>query len=215
MPKELPPIDDDIHAALQEFAEPLVDDYNTVLRKVIDLARQARSNGAEAVAGRTVMVLKGTKGIDPRGKWGANQGKPLPTVSPQIAASTPEPAPKSLRKKHRATARQAKRMRSSKSRAPRGSLLPEREYEVPLLQSLAEMGGSAHSGAAIERVGEKVADRLTDIDREVIDSGLVRWKNRVQFVRLGLMKSGDMVAGSQRGVWTISDQGRKRIEAEG
>jgi hypothetical protein len=194
MSKQLPPIDDDIFAALQEFAEPLVDDYNSTLRKVIALAREAKSKAGSPPGARPRFEGLLTEREDSPRRRG------LPATARQATANG-QKGPS----KHKGT----------KTRAPRGSLLPESEYELPLLETLAQLGGSGPSATVIEKVGEKLDDRLTEVDREPIDSGYVRWKNRVQFVRLGLMKSGDMEHGSQRGIWALSDQGRKRVEAEG
>jgi len=63
----------------------------------------------------------------------------------------------------------------------------------------------------IAQVEKELGSRLTETDREKLSSGGVRWQNRVQFVRLRLIKQGDMVGGSPRGVWEISESGRKRL----
>ena len=112
-------------------------------------------------------------------------------------------------------------IRSSKSkkghgrRPQRGHLLPEREYEMPILVSLAKRGGLAASSEVIEAVGELLQDRLTDDDRDVLKSGLVRWRNRAQFVRLKLVQAGQMKKDSPRGIWELTAAGAKRVEANG
>jgi hypothetical protein len=55
---------------------------------------------------------------------------------------------------------------------------------------------------------------LTEVDRQQLSSGDVRWRNRAQFVRLRLVEQGDMVKDSPRGVWEISEQGQRRLAAE-
>jgi len=89
--------------------------------------------------------------------------------------------------------------------------LPESEYEIPILQALKEAGGRAPATEVIDRVGALLEGRIQPPDWETLDSGMVRWKNRVQFVRLALVKSGDMKRDSPRGVWEISDQGLGRF----
>jgi hypothetical protein len=54
--------------------------------------------------------------------------------------------------------------------------------------------------------------KLTPSDHEALDSGEVRWRNRAQFVRLSLIKKGDMKTASPRGVWEISVQGSERLQ---
>jgi restriction endonuclease Mrr len=62
----------------------------------------------------------------------------------------------------------------------------------------------------IKAVGDELADRLTETDRSLNTSGLIRWENRVQFARLTLVKTGDMDSTSRRGIWRITEKGRQR-----
>jgi len=99
-------------------------------------------------------------------------------------------------------------------RARVGELLSEKEYELPILRYLDSHGGEAPTADVIHAVGEEVADRLTETDWSYNNSGLIRWQNRVQFARLTLVKSGDMDGASPRGTWRITEQGRRRAQAD-
>jgi hypothetical protein len=99
--------------------------------------------------------------------------------------------------------------RKKAGRASPGSILPESEYEVPILRELVERGGSGHATDVTDAVGQRMVDRLTEMDREKLDSGDIRWRNRVQFTRLKLKERGLIAADSPRGVWEITDAGRK------
>jgi hypothetical protein len=99
------------------------------------------------------------------------------------------------------------------ARAMRGTLLPESEYEMPILRYLAGHGGRAPSREVVDAVGEVLADRLTDADRLPLNSGEIRWKSRAAFVRLRLIEKGDLAGQAQRGTWEITDQGRARVQA--
>lgn len=103
------------------------------------------------------------------------------------------------------------RTRNRQPRAAAGSILPEDEYVRPLLESLDELGGSAPSRDVIERVGKKLDDRLTEIDRAPLGSGSIRWHSRLQFVRLRLIDRGLMTREAPRGVWVITDKGRESV----
>lgn len=107
-----------------------------------------------------------------------------------------------------------RRSRSKGMRAPAGSLLPETEYEDPILRALVEMGGRGPTSEVVDRVGVIIGDRLTDLDQEVLASGDVRWRNRVQFTRLKLIEEGLMAKDSPRGTWEITDDGRARVGSE-
>jgi len=148
-------LDDDVFAAIQQRAEPLVDDVNSVLRRVL---ANGDSGGASA----------------PR--------------APGPAAPMP-------------------------GRAAPGSILSEREYEVPILLELMERGGSGHATEVTDAVGERLADRLTDLDKGNLDSGEVRWRNRTQFTRLTLRKRGLLKGNSPRGIWELTDEGWKVARA--
>jgi Mrr N-terminal domain len=102
---------------------------------------------------------------------------------------------------------------SSPPRAPAGSILPESEYELPILRELLERGGSGQATEVTTAVGKRLADRLTELDREKLDSGGVRWRNRVQFTRLTLKERGLIKKSSQRGVWELTDEGRVAAES--
>ncbi len=101
-----------------------------------------------------------------------------------------------------------------RTRVPKGSILQEAEYEIPILRALHELGGSAPSREVIGRAGELLDGKLTPVDHETLDSGDVRWRNRAQFVRLSLIKKGDMKTDSPRGFWEISAQGSDRLQGQ-
>lgn len=139
-------LDEDVWGELQSLAEPLVDTPNTVLRRLLGLAKGDVSVVADA-SQRT-------------------------------------------------------------GRAPVGSLLPESEYELPILAVLESRGGSAPARDVVHAVGEIMAERLTERDRELLpNGGGERWQNRVQFSRLRMKEKGLIKSGSPRGLWELADAG--------
>lgn len=169
MKRQLPPVDEDVFAALQARAEPLVDDINSVLRRLLGLEQP-----------------------------------PGPTHTPGRASNSSEQA----RRPRSKTPAQAKT-----KRATRGATLPDTEYELPVLQALTRIGGRAPAAEVIESVGQSLAPHLRDADLDQLASGEIRWRNRVQFARLRLVRSGDMANNSPRGTWEITSKGRSRISA--
>ena len=112
---------------------------------------------------------------------------------------------------------QQRRQRAKVTRLPRaktGTILPESEYEIPMLEIISEHGRRAAAREVLDELETRLSGRLTEVDRQELGSGNVRWRNRAQFVRLRLIEEGDMVKNSPRGVWEISEQGRRRIAAD-
>lgn len=176
MPVQLPPIDDDVYAALQAQAVPLEDDVNSVLRRLLGVQTARAHVTAQA------------------------------DVSAK-AASASRPQARRVR-----SPRGSGRLRT---RAPKGSILPEEDYELPILRTLEHLGGRVPTREAIAQVEREIGPKLTPADRQELSSGGLRWQNRVQFVRLRLIEKGEMVAGSPRGVWEISPAGRNRVQEAG
>jgi hypothetical protein len=122
--------------------------------------------------------------------------------------AAPRPADKvSPKRTRRAKAPGRKR----RTRAPAHSLLPDTEYELPILRVLSDAGGRLPTREAVAAVGTLVRDRLTDLDQEETPNGGLRWQSRIQFKRLQMVKDGLLIAGSPRGVWEISDAGRAKL----
>jgi negative regulator of replication initiation len=131
----------------------------------------------------------------------------------------PDRPPSSVARRAQAAPRKPARRKVAKvarrTRALKGSILPEMDYQLPILRAIEELGGRAPSSEVIDRVGKLLEERLSDTDREAISSGDLRWRNRAQFVRLALIKAGDMKSDSPRGLWEISEQGRSRLAEQG
>jgi hypothetical protein len=134
-----------------------------------------------------------------------------PVVAPEARPTRPASAAK--RVVHPKIKRTKAKEPAKRERAPRGSLLPEEEYDVPLLRTLEEHGGSASFKEAVAGVDDKLGDRLTDLDRAQLSSGTIRWESRLQFVRLRLVENGLMDKNSPRGVWAITDAGRELLSS--
>ena len=100
--------------------------------------------------------------------------------------------------------------RRPEQRLPRGVLLPESEYRMPILQVLYERGGAAPAGAVIDEVGRRLGDRFSEEDHEYLSSGGIRWRKRAQFVRLQLIEEG-LLDGSTWGIWALTEAGRQAV----
>src|SRR5437879_5898255 len=81
---------------------------------------------------------------------------------------------------------------SRRTRVSSSAVLPLDAYEIPLLLALAEGGGAASASVVIDRVGELLGEQLTDVDRQRLKSGPIRWRNRAQFAKESLLKAGQI-----------------------
>ena len=180
-------IDGDVFAELQRLATPLVDDANSVLRRVLGLPSPVRRIHADTVADGTQRADRD----EPRDAGVAQfHARKIQRDDKLPIAPVPEPIVASI---------------------PRGSRLPQAEYEVPILEALIELGGSAPSSRVVELTGSKLRDRLTRVDWTRVKSGETRWENRVRFARLMLKKLGQVADDSPHGTWEITDAGRARV----
>jgi hypothetical protein len=90
-------------------------------------------------------------------------------------------------------------------------LLPEGEYWLPILEILVESDGSLKGRDVINRLEDRLAPRLTQRDHEVLTMGETRWRNRARFARLRMKEKGLISSNSPRGIWEITDGGRRYL----
>ena len=88
--------------------------------------------------------------------------------------------------------------------------IPRSSYELPLLRSIAEMGGEVIPGAELyQKVAVKMGFAGQEMEYDLVHAR-DKWVYTLQWVRHALVKSGDL-DGSRRGIWAITEQGRQRL----
>lgn len=104
--------------------------------------------------------------------------------------------------------------RSRLKKLKRGLRTSEEEFRIPILQSLVELGGSAPMNEVLNKVEKLMTYRLNLYDRQPLpsDPTLPRWRNTAQWARMSMVKEGLLSSASPRGVWEITDNGRKLLE---
>lgn len=91
---------------------------------------------------------------------------------------------------------------------------PVKAYRKPILRALVDLGGRGRRTKVMDKVGERMKGTLTSGDYEMLaESEIIRWQSRVAWQAssmrsLGLMKRDS----SRRGVWEITDAGRKWLD---
>jgi Mrr N-terminal domain len=90
---------------------------------------------------------------------------------------------------------------------------PIQAYWKPILQTLVEIGGRSRRKRVVDTVGEKMKGILTKADYgKLPQSGYTRWRNRVAWQASNMRRDGYIRNDSTRGVWEITDAGRKWLD---
>lgn len=90
---------------------------------------------------------------------------------------------------------------------------PVKAYWRPILQTLVEMGGRGRREKVIEVVGKKMKDILTPADsKKLPQSKYIRWENRVAWQASNMRSEAYIKNDSPRGIWEITDAGRKWLD---
>lgn len=99
-------------------------------------------------------------------------------------------------------------------RLERGLRTPEDEFRVPILQSLVDLGGSASMNDVLDKVEKLMSHKLNTYDRQTLpsDPTIQRWRNTAQWAKFTMVKEGLLSSTSPRGVWEITDNGRRFLE---
>lgn len=84
------------------------------------------------------------------------------------------------------------------------------DYEQPILNALADLGGRASRHEIAQLVRNELAPKMTDIDKERVPSGMHRWQTHLSKARANLIDRGQIKACSPRGRWERAD-----LEASG
>lgn len=99
----------------------------------------------------------------------------------------------------------------------KGVITTHDEYCQPLLEVLVEIGGKGPTDEVLDCLGEKMKGTLKPVDYEChkSDEKQIRWRNSAQWARNKMVNTdGRMKKGSRRGIWEISDKGRKWLERQ-
>jgi len=91
----------------------------------------------------------------------------------------------------------------------KGRKTPQKEYRIPILETLIEMGGRGRVKDVLEKVEGKMKGRLTKADYESVPSGEERqWRNLARWERKNMVRKRLLKDNSPRGIWEITDKGR-------
>ncbi|ANE41193.1 hypothetical protein JM64_03735 [Fervidobacterium ngatamarikiense] len=90
-----------------------------------------------------------------------------------------------------------------------GMRTPEREFIIPILESLIELDGKGKVSEVLKLVFERMKNKLKTYDLEKIPAGEIRWRNTARWARKMMIKEGLLEPNSPNGIWEITDKGRE------
>lgn len=167
--------------------DSLLQAMDAVIREVEEAGASAFREGDQEKVERLLFILKSLKSMKDR----------LATLS-QVAAGAPIPDEIRRRKRSR--------------RAPKGSRTSWKEFRVPILQALMELGGTAKAGRVVRRVGQIMAARLNEYDRRLDAQGRPNWVVTASIARRRMVEEGLLRGDSPKGVWEITEEGQQYLE---
>jgi hypothetical protein len=93
---------------------------------------------------------------------------------------------------------------------------PGQAYVLPILRALERLGGSGTPREVLDVVAADLRDQLKPVDLAPINSDptMPRWRKAAQWCRYDMVNQGLLRNGSPRGVWEISEQGRRLLEEQ-
>lgn len=98
-------------------------------------------------------------------------------------------------------------------RAKRGTITPQKEYYLPILEALVELGGKGRVSEVLGIVFNKMKNELTSDDLKEVPSGKdIRWENAAKWARWWLVNNGYLSNKSPYGIWEITTAGQKYLE---
>lgn len=89
------------------------------------------------------------------------------------------------------------------------SHLPQGEYRPVILRVLKALGGRGRTDEVCDRVFEDLRPRLLPGDFVETSGGEVFYRNCTRWERDAMVKAGLLTTSSPRGVWELSELGRK------
>jgi hypothetical protein len=93
-----------------------------------------------------------------------------------------------------------------------GVATSSREFALPVLSILADFGGAARKAEVLDGIERQYLQLLTEGDWEINARGDGRWRVNAGNVRSHLIERGWLYDGADKGLWELSEQGRREVE---
>lgn len=99
-------------------------------------------------------------------------------------------------------------------RLRKGERTPQKEYFLPILRSLVDIGGAGKVSELMESVEKRVKQLLKEVDLQPLpsDPSVPRWRNTALGAKPALIKAGLIKSDLPRNSWEITDDGREFVK---
>jgi restriction system protein len=99
-------------------------------------------------------------------------------------------------------------------RLKRGLRTSEDAFQKPILEALIELVGRAEMSKVLNLMERKMRGILNNYDYQPLpsDPNTIRWRNTAQWCRNTMVQEGLLKSDSPRGIWEISERGRKALQ---
>jgi len=95
-----------------------------------------------------------------------------------------------------------------------GELTRQGEFWRPILEALVEMGAQGSRQEVHKAVERKMKGRLKPGDYQLNRDGTTKWGKAVDYQRLKMKHEGLIAGNTPRGIWKITDQGRRWLSQQ-
>jgi hypothetical protein len=99
----------------------------------------------------------------------------------------------------------------AKEKAAGGKKLPQKEFRLPLMETVLELGGAAQVSDIRKVMEKKMAPLLSEADYELVSTNEPRWWNAICWERADLVREGLFAKDAERGVWKLSERGKAQV----
>lgn len=99
------------------------------------------------------------------------------------------------------------------SRMTKGKRTARQAFRIPILEAIIELGGKGNVDDILKKVAIKMKGTLKPVDYEKLDSGImIRWQNTAQWERYVMVQDGLLRSDSPRGIWEITEEGKRFLK---
>lgn len=186
--------------------DDILEAFDLLMEEIEDLLESKRNEGAEAYRkGETFVFQEADKIVnflvELREAVEELRYKTLSFL--QVPLKFPQPEGEASAQKHEGVRERHKRTSLDAT--------PTHGYRLLILESLFELGGKASSKEVERKIEEKMKRYFRPDDLRAVSSGQIRWRKRLHWCRYFMVRDGLLRDDSPRGIWEITDQGRREL----